>query len=130
MKTIEVVAAIVVHENQILCVQRGEHKFDYISFKWEFPGGKVEDGETKEDALLREIREELDTDIQIEKEFLTVDHTYPDFRLIMHSFICTSLNKDVRLSEHIEARWLSKDSIERLDWAAADVPIVNKLQSE
>ncbi len=130
MKTIEVVAAIVTIDDKILCVQRGDNKYDYIAFKWEFPGGKVEAGETKEEALAREIKEELKINIRIDNEFLTVEHSYPDFVLVMHSFLCTTDTQDVHLTEHIEARWLSKDTLHRLDWAAADIPIVNKLQTE
>ena len=93
----------------------------------EFPGGKVEEGETKESALIREIREELDIDIQITKEFITVDHEYPDFKLTMHSFLCTSDSRELDLKEHVAFQWLSKKDLINLDWAAADVPIVKQL---
>ena len=92
MKKIEVVAAIIYHENKILCVQRGENKYDYISKKYEFPGGKMEAGESKEETVKREILEELHMDIEVQQEFLTVDHLYPDFHLIMHSFKCSTTN--------------------------------------
>lgn len=128
MKTIEVVAAIIINDDKILCVQRGDNKHDYIAFKWEFPGGKVEHNETKESALIREIKEELNVDIQVEKEFYTVNHTYPDFALIMHSFICNCVNTNIQLSEHIALEWRSGDDLSNLDWAAADIPIVNELQ--
>ena len=127
MKNIEVVAAIILFNNKILCVQRNKNKYDYISYKFEFPGGKVEIGETNVEALRREIKEELEMDIIIQKHFLTVDHEYPDFKLTMHSFICSCANRDLTLTEHIDFKWLNKDQMKSLDWAAADIPIVDKL---
>lgn len=127
MKKIEVVAAIIIHNDKVLCVQRGDNKHDYIAFKYEFPGGKVEIGETNQTALVREILEELNLKINIESEFLTVNHTYPDFMLSMHSFICSCENSTLNLTEHIDFKWLDKNELNNLDWAAADIPIVNKL---
>lgn len=127
MKEIEVVAAIIYHEDKILCVQRGPNKYDYISKKYEFPGGKIENGESQKEALEREIMEELHMDISIEEKYVTVRHQYPDFILTMHSFLCTSETRDLTLTEHIAFKWLSKDAIQNLDWAGADVPIVEKL---
>lgn len=127
MKTIEVVAAIIMDDNRILCVQRNASKYDYISYKYEFPGGKVETDETKEQALVREIAEELNLNILVEEYFMTVDHSYPDFNIKMHSFICRSLNQDLKLNEHVDYKWLTRDELNNLDWAAADVPIVDKL---
>ncbi|WP_284652476.1 (deoxy)nucleoside triphosphate pyrophosphohydrolase [Flavobacterium terrisoli] len=127
MKKIEVVAAVISHNNKILCVQRGDSKYDYIAFKYEFPGGKVEENETNEEALLREIREELSIDIKIDSKYLTVNHEYPDFTLIMHSFLCSCNNPELQLTEHIDYKWLKNTDLKSLDWAAADVPIVDKL---
>jgi len=127
MKHIEVVAAIIILDNKILCVQRNKNKFDYISYKFEFPGGKVEKGESNEDALIREIKEELIMDIDVRNHFLTVEHDYPDFKMTMHSFICTCSNRNLTLTEHIDFKWLNKNQIKMLDWAAADIPIVDKL---
>ncbi len=129
MKHIEVVAAVIYKDNKILCVKRGSHKFDYISLKFEFPGGKIEIGETKEEALLREIKEELDMNIEIQKEFLTVFFEYPDFKITMHSFICRCKSEVFSLKEHVEFRWLLKTELSELDWAAADIPIVEKLRA-
>jgi 8-oxo-dGTP diphosphatase len=129
MKKIEVVAAIIYHENKILCVQRGENKYDYISKKYEFPGGKMEAGESKEETVKREILEELHMDIEVQDEFLTVDHQYPDFHLTMHSFKCSTTNESLTLTEHIDFKWLEISEMSGLDWAAADVPIVEKLVS-
>jgi len=101
MKEIIVVAAIIKHDNKILCVQRGKCKYDYVSNKFEFPGGKIEEGETEENAIIREIDEELKMSIYPEKHFHTVKHQYPDFYLTMHSFICSCVNPSVQLTEHI-----------------------------
>jgi len=129
MKQIEVVAAIIINDNKILCVQRNENKLPYISKKYEFPGGKMEAGETKEQTIKREILEELNMQIMVQNEFLTVTHQYPDFILTMHSFICTCQDSTLTLTEHINFKWLNKDELAHLDWAAADVPIVQKLIS-
>lgn len=127
MKQVEVVAAIIQHNDKILCVQRGENKLSYISKKYEFPGGKIELGESKEETIIREIKEELNMEISVIKEFITVNHQYPDFYLTMHSYICSCENNSVTLTEHIDYKWLSIGEMEQLDWAAADIPIVNKL---
>lgn len=127
MKTIEVVAAIIQNNNQILCVQRGPSKYAYVSHKYEFPGGKVEAGETKEQAIIREINEELHIDIINPQFYLTVEHTYPDFAIVMHSFLCVTETQQLTLTEHIDAKWLKNSELELLDWAEADVPIVKKL---
>jgi 8-oxo-dGTP diphosphatase len=129
MKKIEVVAAIIYFENKILCVQRPKNKHLYISEKFEFPGGKIENGETKEDALKRELLEELDITLNIKDLFLTVEHRYPDFELKMHSFICEVKTQDLKLHEHIALEWLTLEELKKLDWAAADMPIVDKLVS-
>ncbi len=127
MKQVEVVAAIIQHNDKILCVQRGENKLSYISKKYEFPGGKIEQGESKEETIKREIREELNMEISVINEFITVNHQYPDFNLTMHSFICHCDSTELTLTEHIDYKWLSRGEMEELDWAAADIPIVNKL---
>lgn len=129
MKRIEVVAAIIFNDNKILCVQRGENKYSYISKKYEFPGGKIENGEKKEEAIKREIMEELEMEIKLVKKFLTIKHAYPDFHLTMYSYICTCENPSFTLSEHINFKWLNKHELIQLDWAAADIPIVEKLMN-
>jgi 8-oxo-dGTP diphosphatase len=129
MKKIEVVAAIIYFENKILCVQRPVNKLSYISEKYEFPGGKIEKGETKKAALHREIYEELNISTTIKSLFLTVVHQYPDFELTMHSFVCAVDTKEIKLNEHIDFKWLSIEELKKLDWAAADIPIVDKLVS-
>lgn len=130
MKQYNVVAAIIQNGSKFLCLQRGPSKYDYISKKYEFPGGKQEENETKEDALKREIKEELGINITIASEFLVVDHTYPDFKLIMHSYLCIADNHELQLTEHIDFKWLPATELLQLDWAAADLPIVEKLMSK
>jgi 8-oxo-dGTP diphosphatase len=127
MKEIEVVAAIIIKDNRILCTQRSKHKYSYISEKFEFPGGKIEEGETEQQALIREIQEELSIDIEIHNKFLTVEHVYPDFSIKMHSYICSCNADKIRFLEHINHYWLVKEELMSLDWAAADLPIVKEL---
>ena len=129
MKKVEVVAAILCYQDEILCVQRPQYKLPYISKKWEFPGGKIEKGETKEEALKRELIEELNISPLIDDLFLTVIHPYPDFELTMHSFICRVSSKEVTLNEHIDLKWLKRQELAQLDWAAADIPIMSKLKN-
>ena len=127
MKKVEVVAGIIIKEGKILATQRNKSKYDYISYKYEFPGGKVEIGETFEKAITREIEEELGVKIKVNNFFMTVTHNYPDFSLIMHSFICEIIEGEIELKEHIASKWLEKTELKDLDWAAADIPIVEKL---
>ena len=130
MKTISVVAAIIEYQGKVLCVQRAANKHIYISEKWEFPGGKIEDKETPEDALAREILEELNLPITVKDHIITVDHEYPDFRLKMRTYRCSAEKiDDLKFNEHTDHRWLKTGSEEmaNLDWAGADIPIVNVL---
>lgn len=129
MKKIEVVAGVIFWKDLVLCVQRPKNKLYYISEKFEFPGGKIEEGETKEEALHRELSEELNISTNIKSFFLTVVHQYPDFELTMHSFMCEVESKELTLNEHIDLKWLKIKELTALDWAAADVPIVDKLIS-
>lgn len=130
MKHIEVVGAIIIRHDKILCLQRNTHKYSYLSHKFEFPGGKIEPGESKEVALRRELREELEIDIEIESDFLTIRHSYPDFRITLHTFICRALQNKFTLTEHISYQWLTSADLETLDWAEADLPIVTKLMEK
>lgn len=129
MKKIEVVAGVIFWEDLVLCVQRPKNKLHYISEKFEFPGGKIEEGETKEEALHRELLEELNLSTKIKSVFLTVVHQYPDFELTMHSFMCEVASKELTLHEHVDQKWLKINELAALDWAAADIPIVYKLLS-
>ena len=117
MKTIEVVAAIIRKDDKIFATQRG-----YGEWKdwWEFPGGKMEEGESPEEALKREINEELSTSISIDKLLYTVDYDYPKFHLTMHCYICSLLNDALHLNEHEAAKWLSREDIHSVKWLPAD----------
>ena len=129
MKTFEVVASIILREEKVLCVQRPDNSKEYISRKWEFPGGKVEQGEDPIHALKREILEELQLEIQNLELFATVEHTYPDFHLVMHAYTCEISSGGPVLTEHVGLKWLSVDELDQLDWAAADIPVVKHLQA-
>lgn len=127
MKEIEVVAAIIIYQEKILCVQRGVNKFEYISKKFEFPGGKMEKDETNSETIIREIWEELRMPIEPVSEFCTIEHQYPDFKITMHALICKCENPTLQLTEHLSFQWLKKDELQNLDWAEADLPIVDRL---
>ena len=130
MKHYEVVAAVIEHNGQILCMQRNKGKYDYVSYKFEFPGGKVEVGEENHTALERELREEMDMDISImESDYLmTVEHTYPDFAITMHTYLCKLAHPKFEMKEHVAAKWMVPQEMGKLDWAEADKPIVERLQ--
>ena len=127
MKTIKVVAAIIRKENSVFATQRGYG--DYKDW-WEFPGGKVEEGETPERALIREIREELDSDITVEKFLTTVEHDYPKFHLSMDCFCCRVQSGKLTLLEHEAARWLPINDLRQVNWLPADVKVVEAIESE
>jgi len=129
-KHIEVVAAILTFEERYLAVQRGPAKLDYISHKWEFPGGKVEKGESLEEAISRELQEELAITITAPQLLITVEHSYPDFDITMHCFEVAVEKPKIELSEHIAQRWLEKEHLMDVDWAEADIPAVRKLMSQ
>lgn len=133
-KTIKVVAAIIKgvgeNENKILATQRG-----YGDFKdrWEFPGGKVESGETPEQALVREIQEELDTEVSVDEYLYNIEYDYPEFHLSMKCYLCTVVNGMLILKEHEAAKWLSKDELYSVDWLPADydlIPMIEKKLEE
>ena len=131
MKHYEVVAAVIEYEDKILCMQRGKAKFEYTSYKFEFPGGKVEAGEEKHIALVRELSEEMDLNVTISENdyLLTVDHTYPDFAITMHAYLCKVNTPDFVMKEHVDFKWLSVCELDSLDWAEADKPIVEFLKN-
>ncbi len=127
MKTVEVVAAIIRREDRIFATQRGYGDWkDY----WEYPGGKVEPGETPEQALRREIREELDAEISVDKDLVTIDWDYPDFHLTMHCYICSLLADSLHLNEHEAARWLDYTQLHEPCWLPADEQILPLLAAE
>ena len=125
-KHIVVVAAIIVRDGRIFATQRG-----YGDWKdwWEFPGGKIEHGETPEDALKREIREELATEIEVDELLTTVEYDYPKFHLTMHCYLCTIISGDLSLLEHEDARWLALDELDSVKWLPADKDVIEKLST-
>lgn len=125
MKKIEVVAAIVQDGARIFATQRG-----YGEFKdgWEFPGGKLEAGETCQQALARELREELDMEVEIGELFETVEYDYPNFHLTMHCFLCKLKNRDYILKEHEAAKWLAPEELDSVAWLPADLGLIEKLK--
>lgn len=124
MKTIEVVAAIIVKDNQVFATQRGYGEFQGW---WEFPGGKMEAGESPQEALKREIREELDAEIDVKELLETVEWDYPNFHLTMHCFICTLVSESMHLNEHEAAAWLSPDTLKSVKWLPADEGLLDKI---
>ena len=127
MKQIEVVAAIIRKGDKVFATQRG---YGDMKDGWEFPGGKVEPGESLEDALKREILEELETIITVERLVQTVEYDYPKFHLKMHCFWCSIENGSLNLKEHEAAKWLSKKQLDSVDWLPADKIVVNTIKSE
>ncbi|MFC6098750.1 (deoxy)nucleoside triphosphate pyrophosphohydrolase [Olivibacter domesticus] len=128
MNHYKVVAAVIEHNGEVLCVQKGESKFDYLRYKYEFPGGKIEPGELEQDALLREIEEELDLQITVTHKIAVVNHQYPDFMVTLTAFLCLTSTRELKLTEHINANWLPKEHLKTLNWVGADQPIVERLQ--
>ena len=125
MKTIEVVAAIIHQDGRILATQRGYGEWKGM---WEFPGGKMEAGETEEEAIVREIREELNVGIRVERKVcIRVEYDYPAFHLRMHCFYCSIAEGTLELKEHQEARWLEPTEWESVEWLPADVEVVKQL---
>ena len=123
-KTIEVVAAIIIRDGKLFATQRG-----YGEWKdwWEFPGRKIEPEESQEDALKREIREELATEIEVGTLLSTIEYDYPKFHLTMHCYLCTIISGELSLLEHEDARWLTTDELDSVKWLPADKDVIEKL---
>jgi 8-oxo-dGTP diphosphatase len=129
----EVCAAVITRTSpsgitEIFCAQRPGPKPgrepNETNYKWEFPGGKVEPGETRQQALAREISEEFGTDVMVGNYITTVEHEYEKFSITMHAFYCTVISGSLTLREHLDSKWLSPGSLAQLDWAAADIPVM------
>lgn len=130
MKTIRVVAAVIRATNEnnepvIFATQRG---YGELKGGWEFPGGKIEPGETPEQALVREIREELDTEIEVDKLLTTVDYDYPSFHLSMDCFFCSIISGHLTLLEHEAAKWLTKSELQSVPWLPADLELIDLIK--
>ncbi|MCI6731483.1 MAG: (deoxy)nucleoside triphosphate pyrophosphohydrolase [Lachnospiraceae bacterium] len=125
MKTIRVTAAIIIENDKVFATQRG-----YGEFKdgWEFPGGKIEPNEAPEDAIVREIREELDTEIEVVELLDTVEYDYPEFHLSMDCFICRIKSGNLVLKEHEAARWLTRETLGSVEWLPADQALIGKIE--
>lgn len=125
MKNIEVVAAILRKDDRIFATEKG-----YGEFKgyWEFPGGKVEPGESLEEALRREIREELQVEINIEEKCTALDYDYPHFHLTMHCYFCSILSGEIKLVEATDGRWLKEDELNTVNWLPADISLIEELK--
>ena len=125
MKQIEVVAAVIRRGDSIFATQRGYGEWQDW---WEFPGGKVEQGETPEEALCREIREELSAEISVDSFLCTVEYDYPKFHLTMHCYLCSLLSDALHLNEHEAARWLAPAELDTVRWLPADIQVIEKLR--
>lgn len=127
MKVIQAAAAIIKDQDKIFATQRG-----YGEFKdgWEFPGGKMEPGESPKQALIREIKEELDTEIEVGELVETVEYDYPQFHLTMHCYFCTVKSADLVLREHEAAKWLTKETLNSVDWLPADLGLIERLKEK
>lgn len=125
MKTIKVAAAIIKNDDKIFVAQRGYGEF---KDRWEFPGGKINQNETPQQALIREIYEELDTVVEVGKLIDTIEYDYPDFHLIMYCFLCTVKEGTLVLKEHEAAKWLNKGKIDSVEWLPADKSLITKIK--
>ena len=124
MKTIEVVAAIIIKDGHVFATQRGYGEWQGW---WEFPGGKMEAGESPQEALRREIKEELDADVSVGELLETVEWDYPNFHLTMHCFVCSLLSESLHLNEHEAAAWLSHETLRSVKWLPADVEVLERI---
>lgn len=128
-KHYNVVAAVVEVDGKVLCMQRGVTRFDYTSHLWEFPGGKIEPGETPEEALRRELLEEMDLDVQVHELMGTVTHDYPDFSITLAAYRCTASTMRFKMREHAASRWLRWKDLPKLPWCAADARLIELFPS-
>ena len=126
MKTVRVVAAIIINDGKVFATQRG-----YGEFKdgWEFPGGKIDAGETPEEALVREIKEDLDTEVEVKELLETVEYDYPKFHLSMDCFICKIKAGELVLKEHEASKWLTKETLDSVEWLPADLGLIEKIEN-
>lgn len=125
MKKIEVVAAIIIRDGKVFATQRGYGQWQGW---WEFPGGKIEAGECPQEALVREIREELEAEIQVGELIETIEWDYPAFHLTMHCFVCSLVSESIHLNEHEDSAWLTRDTLHSVKWLPADEGLILKIK--
>ena len=119
-KESRVVAAVVKNGDRYLCMQRCRSHYPYISERWEFPGGKVEQGESYHEALVREIKEEMDWDVYVGRKLGTISHEYPDFKVRLTAYLCKGGDGEFKMLEHLDCKWLTREEMETLNWTEAD----------
>ena len=125
MKTVRVVAAIIIRDGKVFATQRGYGQWQGW---WEFPGGKIETGECPQEALVREIREELEAEIQVGEQIKTIEWDYPDFHLTMHCFVCSLVSESMHLNEHEDSAWLTRETLHSVKWLPADEGLILKIR--
>lgn len=125
MKTVRVVAAIIIRDGKVFATQRGYGQWQGW---WEFPGGKIEAGECPQEALVREIREELEAEIQVGELIETIEWDYPDFHLTMHCFVCSLVSESMHLNEHEDSAWLTRETLHSVKWLPADEGLILKIR--
>ena len=130
MKHLQVVGGILIFEGKLLCMQRSVGKYEYLNFKYEFPGGKVETGESRPQALMRELKEEMDLDLHVSEAdyFDKVTYQYPDFEITMYCYLCHLSTNHFKQKEHANHKWMNQNELSTIDWAPADYLIVKKLE--
>ena len=127
-KHYNVVAAVIEVDGKVLCMQRGVTRYSYTSHLWEFPDGKIEEGETPEQALHRELLEEMALEVEVHEHLATVTHDYPDFTITLAAYRCTAATRDFIMREHASSRWLPWNKLMTLDWCAADERLIAQFQ--
>ena len=127
-KHYNVVAAVIEVDGKVLCMQRGKTRYSYTSHLWEFPGGKIEPGETPQDALHRELIEEMDLDVEVHEHLATVTHDYPDFTIILAAYRCTAGTTAFTMREHAACCWLPWEELPSLPWCEADEKLIMKFK--
>ena len=126
----KVVAAVIEVDGKVLCMQRGMSRYPYTSHKWEFPGGKIEPGETPQQALHRELIEEMELDVEVHEHLATVTHDYPDFTITLAAYRCTAATTDFTMREHAACRWLPWSELKTLPWCEADEKLIQKFKAK
>ena len=125
-----VVCAVVVIDDRILCMQRPEGMHVSTSLKWEFPGGKIEEGETPEEAICRELQEEMDYEVRPLRRLIKVEYEYPEFSIALDAWLCEADTTEFTMKEHLDSRWVTLANLDYLDWAPADFGIIHYLQQQ